>query len=109
MSTTWRTIRTVIDSAEIRIDLLESGPKTAGWIVRRACNVYQVFKPPASRPEDGVVDLLSDGVCVGIASQPVDAQALLLDETGIGAPDEIIADNVVYLNVPRPEPVEARP
>jgi len=99
--TTWRTLRTVIESAEIRIDLLESGPLTAGWIVRRACNVYQVFRPPVARPESGVVDLLADGVLIGCYGQPGDAQRALLDDVGLDAPDLIESDNVVYLNFPR--------
>ncbi len=67
----------------VRLDLAESGGKTAGWVVRRACNVYQAFKPSTRRPDSGVVDLMSDGVLVGQAGSAHDARELLVAAIGL--------------------------
>ena len=79
----WQTFHTVIDGTKIRLDMLDQGGQTAGWVVRRACNVYQVFKPPTVRPDSGVVDLLTDGVLVGQAATPEGARELLQEELAI--------------------------
>lgn len=81
----WNQFHTVIEGTKIRLDMLDQDGITAGWIVRRACNVYQAFKPPGSRPDSGVVDLLTDGCLVGQASDPEAARAMLEDELAIGA------------------------
>ena len=83
----WNQFHTVIDGTKIRLDMLDQDGITAGWVVRRACNVYQAFKPPGHRPDDGVVDLLADGCLVGQAGDVEGARALLeealaIEETG---------------------------
>ena len=79
----WTTFHTVMDGTKIRLDMLDQDGVTAGWIVRRACNVYQAFKPPGSRPDSGVVDLLTDGCLVGQAGDAEGARLLLQDELAI--------------------------
>lgn len=71
----------------VRLDLANQGGKTAGWVVRRACNIYQAFKPPGSPPDSGVVDLLTDGVLVGQAGCIEDARELLAVAVGIEVGD----------------------
>ncbi|MCK5496144.1 MAG: hypothetical protein KAI80_07025 [Hyphomicrobiaceae bacterium] len=83
---TWTTHHTVINGDNIRLDLLDQQGKTIGWVVRRACNVYQAYRPHPSPPDSGVVDLLRDGVLIGQAGDVHGArdlvqEALRLDDT----------------------------
>lgn len=79
----WNTYHVTIHGAKIRLDTLDQHGITAGWIVRRACNVFQAFKPPATPPDSGVVDLLADGCLVGQAGDVDSARALLQDAIDI--------------------------
>lgn len=98
----FETIDTVIGSEKIRIVTLNAGEKTAGWVVRRACNAYLSYKPSQRRPDDGVVNLLTDGVLIGQFSNDYDAERALLDEFGI---TEVVTHmepgKILYFNLPR--------
>jgi hypothetical protein len=87
---TWQTYDMDIDDTEIRLETLDRDGKIAGWIVRRACNVFQAYLPAAALPipEDGqahdaVVDLLTDGRLVGQAGDSDGARQLIQDALGI--------------------------
>lgn len=80
---TWNQFHTVINGTKIRLDMLDEGGQTAGWVVRRACNVYQAYKPNPTRPDDGVVDLLTDGILVGQAGDPEGARQMLEQDLGM--------------------------
>lgn len=97
MSTSWETFHTMIAGEYVRIDVAELGGLTAGWVVRRACNVYQAFKPSLRRPDSGVVDLLTDGVLIGQASSADDARAILVDQLGI-PPGDLVATTVAQIH-----------
>lgn len=100
---TWQQYDIMQNGENIRLDTLDLSGKTAGWVVRRSCNVYQAFRPTRYRPESGVVDLLQDGFLVGIFPNGDDAQRAVLDELGIRGPVEYRdAGGVVYLSVKRP-------
>lgn len=91
-----------IDGEIIRLDLLDQDGKTAGWVVRRACNVFQAYRPPAFRPDgDGVVDLLRDGRLVGQAATADDARELLVEAVGAEI-FERLDDGVVRVSFCRP-------
>lgn len=76
---------------EIRLDMLESDGITAGWIVCRACNVYQAFKQPAAN-DDQVVDLMCGGELVGIYPNLEDARDAVLDSLGITEPQLVLEE-----------------
>lgn len=102
--TTWETFHTMIAGEYLRLDIADQGGKTAGWVVRRACNVYQAFKPSARRPESGVVDLLVDGVLLGQAGNAEDARELLVSELGLedSAPVETKIATIYQFDRPLP-------
>lgn len=102
----WTTFHTMIDGAKIRLDMLEQHGKTAGWIVRRACNVYQAFTPSPVRPVDGVVDLLTDGVLIGQACDSDGARRLIEEALDI---EDTSTNPVLILQtaVVRPDPASA--
>lgn len=87
---TWRIYDMNIDETEIRLETLDRDGLIAGWVVRRACNVFQAYLPPSALPipEDGlahdaVVDLLTDGRLIGQAGDSDDARQLIQDALGI--------------------------
>jgi len=91
-----------IDGEIIRLDLLEQDGRTAGWVVRRACDVFQAYTPPGFRPDgDGVVDLLRDGRLVGQAATAGDARELVVEAVGAQV-FERLEDGVVRVSFCRP-------
>lgn len=106
----WTTYYAVINEAKIRLDTLDLDGKTAGWVVRRACNVFQAYLPPTRpvTPEDGqghdaVVDLLRDGVLLGQAGDMEGAHKLIQDALGLEDTATLPALNIVH----RVEPARA--
>lgn len=92
---TWNTFTAMTSAAEIRVDLLEHGGQTAGWIVRRSCGVWMAWlRPPG--PEREALDLERDGLFLGVAPEAEDARQLVLDALGIAEPQ---------LEAPAAEPV----
>jgi len=102
----FETFDTVIGSDKFRVSTLQAGEKTAGWVVRRACNAYFAYRPSRYRPPDGVVNLLTDGELVGQFSSDYEAKAALLDDVGITS--ELVTDmrpgNIAYFNLDRVDP-----
>lgn len=100
----WRTFYSVINDTKIRLDTLDQDGETAGWIVRRACNVFQAYLPPA-RPvtdengqgQDAVVNLLNDGRLLGQAGNADDARTLVEDALDIDDSQTVPALNVAYM------------
>jgi len=79
---TWTSFTIMANDTEIRLDLLEHGGDTAGWIVRRSCGVHLAWlRPPDS--DASAFDLERDGLFVGVASSAADARQLILDRLGI--------------------------
>lgn len=76
---------------EIRLEMLDTtAGLTVGWVVCRACNVYQAYAPPRCRPnDDGVVDLLRDGVLLGQVSDAAEARELVLESVA-----KLVAENL---------------
>jgi hypothetical protein len=81
---TWTTFTAMIGNTEIRLDLLEQHAATAGWIVRRSCNVWQAFRAPLILGD--CVDLETDGELVGIFSDDETARQAVVDAVGIDEP-----------------------
>lgn len=104
MTTTWEIFHTMIAGEYVRLDIADLDGLTAGWVVRRACNVYQAFKPSSRRPESGVVDLLSDGVMIGQAGNADDARAILVDELGIPPAAPVSTKVATIHQFERPQP-----
>jgi len=87
---TWATNHMIIEGTKYRLDTLTADGKIAGWIVRRACNVFHAYLPPArlNTPEDGlghdaVVDLLADGRLLGAAPDVEGARQLIENELDV--------------------------
>lgn len=101
--TTWTTIHTMQQGRRIRLDFAEQHGKTVGWVVRRACDVFQAFRMPEDPPE--VLDLLADGELIGQAANVHDARDLV-----IGHEPEAAGDKVVRLELYRkPKPRHTSP
>lgn len=81
---TWTTFTAMMRNTEIRLDLLETNAATAGWVVRRSCNVFQAFRAP--RIVCTVCDLERDGEMVGIFPDVDAARQAILDALGIVEP-----------------------
>lgn len=98
----FETFDTVIGSDTFRVSTLNLDGRTAGWVVRRACNVWVAYAPSRSRPEDGVVNLLTDGVPIGQYADEYDAKQALLDDLAIDDEvSEMTPGNVTFFNLDR--------
>lgn len=104
MTTTWETFHTMIAGEYVRLDIADLDGLTAGWVIRRACNVYQAFKPSVRRPDSGVVDLLTDGVMIGQAGSAHDARAILIDELGLSPATQVSTTVAQIYQFDRPLP-----
>lgn len=79
--TTWTTIHTMQQGRRIRLDFADQHGDTVGWVVRRACDVYQAYRMPDSDTVPEVVDLLEDGELIGVADNVHDARDLVIGYT----------------------------
>jgi len=98
----FETFDTVINHRRYTVSTLNLDSRTAGWVVRRGCNIWFAYVPSRSRPEDGVVNLLTDGVCIGQYPDEYDAKSGLLDELAIDeAITEMTPGHVTFFNLDR--------
>lgn len=93
---TWTTFHTVIENAEIRLDTLDSDDHLVGWVVRRGCLAFEAYVTPDDRP--GVLDLLNDGVSVGIFPEVEMARDAIVTDLALEGPITVVpTDNVVHI------------
>ncbi len=90
---TWTPITAMVGTTEILLDLLDVDGRTAGWIVRRSCNVFQAFVPPEKPENDQVVELENDGELVGIFPDQELARQAIIDHLEIKGPQFVMPDS----------------